>query len=390
MHSIRLSMNIILFDSAERHFLNPFAYTQPVAHIRAGLFNNVERWQRLTGLPVYTLSPKYLQADEPRSHEEAIVIDARIIPQQKDLVDKLLNLEKAEALIQNNQLIGGRWSGAEVLQMPVSFSSFQKHIHYVGPVTKIVYAWELFQLNDSIIRSDIDLLANGTKFIKASSTNALTAAENIFIEAGAAMEHCIINAATGPVYIGRNATIMEGSIIRGPVVIGEGAVVKAGTKIYGGTTVGPYCTVGGEIKNSILMGYSNKAHDGYLGDSVIGHWCNLGAGTSNSNLKNDAGLVQMKLGEDIILTVGQKCGLLMGDYTRCAINTSFNTGTFAGVAGNVFGAGLSPKFLSNFTWGYTERYQLDKCFTHIDNWKKLKQQNITQTEIAILTHLYNK
>ena len=213
------------------------------------------------------------------------------------------------------------------------------------------------------------------------------------MEPGAKVEHCILNASAGPVYIGKNVEIMEGSMIRGPVALCEGSVVKMGTKIYGATTIGPHCTVGGELKNVMMFGYSNKAHDGYLGDSVIGEWCNLGAGTTNSNVKNNCGEVKYWVDADKKeMSAGLKGGLLMGDYSRAAINTSFNTGTVVGVNCNVFATGLTPKLIPSFTWGCdgTTRYKLSKALEDVDKWKNLKGMSITIREKEILTDIYKK
>ena len=221
-----------------------------------------------------------------------------------------------------------------------------------------------------------------------SSTNKIICPENIFVEAGATINYSILNASDGPIYIGKNAEIQEGSLIRGPFALCEGSRVKMGTKIYGATTIGPYCLAGGEIKNSILMGYSNKSHDGYLGDSVIGEWCNLGAGTSNSNLKNTAGIVKVWSKEkNDFINAGNKCGLLMGDYSRSAINTSFNTGTVAGISCNIFGNAFPSKFIEDFTWG-NEKYIFEKAISDINNWKKLKGLEITEEEIKSLKNIY--
>jgi UDP-N-acetylglucosamine diphosphorylase/glucosamine-1-phosphate N-acetyltransferase len=216
--------------------------------------------------------------------------------------------------------------------------------------------------------------------------------QSIFIEEGASISHSILNASTGPIYIGRNSNIMEGCLIRGPFALCESAVVKMGTKIYGATTIGPCSTAGGEIKNSVLFGYSNKGHDGYLGDSVIGEWCNLGAGTSNSNLKNNAGEVKVWNAGQFI-SAGLKCGLLMGDYSRAAINTSFNTGTVVGVCCNVYGEGLMPKYIPDFSWGVHNKgpkYAFEKALRDIENWKKLKNQSLTDAEILTLKHIFGK
>jgi len=247
---------------------------------------------------------------------------------------------------------------------------------------------DIFKQNDKAIIADFEVISKGRTSAKISSTNRLINPAEIFFEAGAKAEHCIFNASTGPIYVGKNAEIMEGSIIRGPFAMGEGSVVKLGAKIYGATSIGPYCTVGGEIKNSILFGYSNKAHDGYLGDSILGEWCNLGAGTTNSNVKNTATDVRIYL-DSIEINAGLKCGLLMGDYSRAAINTAFNTGTVVGVCCNVFGSGLTFKNIRNFSWGNEgTRYELPKAIRDIGNWKKLKGKEITEEEIKVLEKIY--
>ncbi|UAY51161.1 putative sugar nucleotidyl transferase [Ferruginibacter albus] len=249
---------------------------------------------------------------------------------------------------------------------------------------------DIIHLNDWAICQDFALLTKNRTSQPVSSTNKIIAPENVFLEEAVKMEHCIINASNGPVYIGKNAEVMEGSVLRGPVSIGENAIVKMGTKIYASTTIGPHSMAGGEIKNSIIFGYSNKAHDGYLGDSVLGEWCNLGAGTSNSNIKNTAG--DVKLWNHAIQayeSVGLKCGLIMGDYSRAAINTSFNTGTVVGVCCNIFNEGFPPKFIPDFTWG-NERYELPKAMNDIDNWKKLKGKRITEEEKVLLEKIYKQ
>ncbi len=252
----------------------------------------------------------------------------------------------------------------------------------------IEYPWHIFQFNDWAIRQDFELITKKKSSCDISSNNQLVCPENIFVEEGAKVSYSILNATEGPIYIGRNTEIFEGSLIRGPVAVCEGSRIKMGAKIYGGTTIGPYCTATGEIKNSILMSYSNKAHDGYLGDSVIGSWCNLGAGTSNSNLKNTAGMIKIWSKEqNDFIDSGHKCGLLMGDYSRCAINTSFNTGTIVGISCNVFGNVFQSKFINDFTWG-SEKYIFEKAISDINNWKKMKGLEITEEEIESLKKIY--
>jgi UDP-N-acetylglucosamine diphosphorylase/glucosamine-1-phosphate N-acetyltransferase len=250
------------------------------------------------------------------------------------------------------------------------------------------FPWQIFEYNHWAICQDFELLTEGRKSADISSTNQLVHPGNIFVEEGASVSHSILNASDGPIYIGKNAEILEGNLIRGSFALGEGSRLKMGSKIYGGTTIGPYCLAGGEIKNSVLMSYSNKGHDGYLGDSVIGSWCNLGAGTSNSNLKNTAGLVNIWSKKDNqFLNAGNKCGLIMGDYSRCAINTSFNTGTVVGISCNIFGSRVPAKFINDFSWG-SEKYIFEKAISDIDNWKKLKGLEITAEEITSLKKIY--
>ena len=264
---------------------------------------------------------------------------------------------------------------------------------------------DITRMADQEIRRDFERITGGRRTISIPESNrivwsvsgpekkAQTPGEQIFIEPGAVVEHCMLNDTEGPIYIGRNALIMEGSMIRGPFALGTGSVVKMGTKIYGATTVGPYCTVGGEIKNSAIFGNSNKAHDGYLGDSVIGEWCNIGAGTSNSNLKNNAGAIKLwNPIKNAFLDAGQKVGLFMGDYSRCAINTSFNSGTVVGVCANVFGKGLTPTYLSSFSWGYDPeaRYDFEKAIRDIIQWKKLKNKILLPDEINVLKSIFDR
>lgn len=266
-----------------------------------------------------------------------------------------------------------------------TFSISEKEIFLERP-------WHIFQYNADAIRHDFRILTYNRVSAPLSDTNKVIGTGKIFLEEGACIEHAIINTTDGPVYIGRAAEVMEGSMIRGPFAMCEGAVLKMGSRVYGGTTLGPYCVAGGEIKNSVLFGFSNKGHDGYLGDSVIGEWCNLGAGVSNSNLKNSAGDVKvydMASGE--LKSAGMKCGLLMGDYSRAAINTSFNTGTVTGVASNIFCSGLTPKFIPSFSWGAdgNEVYDFDLAMRDISNWKKLKKQELGEEEIRRLRHIFD-
>lgn len=248
----------------------------------------------------------------------------------------------------------------------------------------------IFQFNDKALRSDFELLTHNRQSQPLDTSNTIRQSNQIFLEAGAKVWGCTLNAETGPIYIGKNATIMEGSCIRGPFSIGENSIVKMGTTIYGATTIGPNCVVGGEIKNTVFFECSNKAHHGYLGDSVIGAWCNLGAGTTNSNVKNTAGNIEyLSTDAQHAFNAGSKAGLLMGDYSRTAIQTSINTGTMVGVCCNIFGPEFPPKTMRSFSWG-KERYDLEKALQHIQNWKQMKGQALTESEINLLTHIHQQ
>jgi len=266
----------------------------------------------------------------------------------------------------------------------------EKAIDFTGELDEIRVPWDILKLNAPAIKTDFHTLSGTRKGQAISPTNKIVNPKNIFIEKGAHVEHCFLNAFEGPIYIEKGSTVMEGAAIRGPVGVCANAVVKMGSRIYGATTIGPNCIVGGEIKNSVFFSNSNKAHDGYLGDSVIGEWCNLGAGTTNSNVKNNASNVKVYTPEGMV-DAGLKCGVMIGDYSRTAINTSINTGTVIGVCSNVFGNGLTPKYIPSFSWGSDgiQRYEFDKALAHIDNWKKMKGQQITDAETSVLNHIFD-
>jgi UDP-N-acetylglucosamine diphosphorylase/glucosamine-1-phosphate N-acetyltransferase len=263
--------------------------------------------------------------------------------------------------------------------------------NYLQHPNRLLNPIDILRYNGREIKNDFLLITEGRISEPVSSTNKLTGSE-IFLEPGAVVEHCYLNASEGPIYIGKDSLLMEGSMIRGPFAIGEKGLVKMGAKIYGATSAGPRCVLGGEIKNVVIFGYSNKAHDGYLGDSVIGEWCNIGAGSSNSNVKNSGGSV--KLWNPIkksFIDGGLKCGLMMGDYSRSAINTSFNTGTVIGVCCHVFGNGTTPSYLPSFSWGSDASiYAFDKAIQHINRWKKLKDRILSPEEIKQLKNIFDQ
>lgn len=375
--------------------LFPFTLTRQIQDIRVGILTIREKWEQHLGLPSFDkFEEDYKDLDRAVRINEVIgndivyLVHGNVFPTKK-IAKQVKKLKPGEALsapgregfvycISKNEVMGE--NNIKVGKM-VSIDEDLKELKY---------PWHIFGLNAWAIAQDFELLTNGRKSAKTSGTNNVNNPAGVFIEKGARVECCYLNANDGPIYIGKNAQVMEGSLLRGPLAIGEGAIVKMGAKLYGGTTIGPFCTAGGEIKNSVMFGYSNKSHDGYMGDAVIGEWCNWGAGTSNSNMKNNAsGVVVWAPGGPV--NVGLKCGVLMGDYSRTAINTSINTGTVVGVSANIFGSGLTPKFIPSFSWGSDglQRYEQEKALADINNWKVLKGSALTSTEKTILKHIFD-
>lgn len=376
--------------------LHPFTYIRHIQDIRIGILTIREKWEKYLKIPSadkwennYLDDAGSVKIEKGIGKDDFLLVHANVLP-TKMIIAQIKKLKNGSFLTSDTE--GGiafKFSDKEVLglhKIKVSQSVIVKE-----DIHAIHYPWQIFQMNDWALREDFSLITTGRKSRPLSKTNKLVNPAQIFAEPGAKIEHCFLNAADGPIYIGKNAVIMEGSMLRGPVAICEGAVVKMGTKIYGATTIGPFCTVAGELKNSVLFGFSNKAHDGYLGDSVLGEWCNLGAGTSNSNVKNNAGEVKYCVDADKKeMSAGNKGGLLMGDYSKAAINTAFNTGTMVGICCNVVSAGLTPKFIGNFSWGADgiTKYKLEKALIDIDNWKKMKGLTISDREKQILTDIY--
>jgi len=384
-----MERNYILFDTPARDLLYPFTYTRPVAACRTGILTIQEKWEHWLGTGVSHFTMSYLQEKYPLRLGAAdtihVLISGHVLP-DKALVDAIAALEPGQELYKDNRLLVKVVPGNE-LTLPA-----EDRKNYTGAVSSIELPWHLFTMNDKAIRDDFQLLTSGRTSAPVPATNQVIAPENIFIEPGAVVEYSTLNAATGPIYIGRNALVMEGCLIRGPLALGEGATLKMGARIYGATTLGPGCTGGGEIKNSVMFGYSNKAHDGYLGDAVIGEWCNLGGSTTCSNMKNNAGQVKvwMEARKDA-WPAGQKCGTLMGDLSRCGINTMLNTGTVIGVSCNIFGGDFPPKFVPSFSWGGREEhsvYRLQEAMRDAAAWMAFKGKELTEADRKMLAAVY--
>lgn len=380
-------MAFILFDNPARSSLYPLTYTKAVAAIRLGIFTIKERWQRLIGEEIYVQTADYLQCLYPAVPEGIHTwIDGCILPSD-ELVEKIKMMRQGDVYKDEKGVIAckglGRIISDALENTAMNFATIE--------VQRLCYLQQIVQWNEAFINFDFKLITKDRTSAVLSSTNRSLHQENIFIENGASIEFAIINASHGPVYIGAGATVMEGCLLKGPLVIGDNAVIKMGAKIYGATTISPNCIAGGEIKNSVMQANSNKAHDGYLGDSMIGEWCNLGAGVSNSNVKNTADTIKLwNFNEKAFVDAGNKCGVITGDYTRVAINSSINTGSVYGVSCNVFGEGLLPTRLRAFSWGAGgEGYAVDKAIKHIRQWKYFKNQILSNEEESVLKYIFD-
>ncbi|MBZ4191210.1 putative sugar nucleotidyl transferase [Niabella beijingensis] len=365
-------MRAVIFTHKQyrAELLFPFSLTTAVEEMPAGMLTNRRRWELIAATA--------LKSDPNACWH----IPAHLVP--SEAVVSLLNTLSPGASLQfENGAVAGYGSMDTVFDGGAAVPA--------GTASFLEYSWDIFERNVALLQFDFSLLTAGRRSAPLREGNRCTNEAAVFIEEGADVRFSIINAEEGPVYISKNALVMEGTCIRGPVFIGENAVVKMGSKIYGGTTIGHDCTVGGEIKNSVFFPFSNKGHDGYVGDSVIGHWCNLGGGTTTSNMKNTAGRIRIELPTGAV-KAGTKCGVLMGDYSRAAINSSFNTGTVTGICSNIFGNGLTPKWIPSFSWGYDTAiaYDLENALAHLERWMQTKKQVLTDTERNLITHIYNQ
>jgi UDP-N-acetylglucosamine diphosphorylase/glucosamine-1-phosphate N-acetyltransferase len=384
-------MNIVLFDTPLMEQLYPLTLTRSVSDIRMGIFTIRERWERVTNKTAYVLTNPTIQAlydNIPLG--EYYFVDARVFP-TFEISRAILKLKTGEAIRDDEGILAGRYLMTHPADYTTNWNDLFANPKTISAQRRLKYPYQLFQWNDEYIKFDFDLVSKGRFSTTPHESVYLRNVAQIFIEEETSLDHCILNASTGPVYIGKNATVMEGCQIRGPFALCQGAVLKMGTKVYGATTVGPNSVIGGEVKNSVFFGNSNKAHEGYIGDSVIGEWCNLGAGTSNSNVKNNAEEVGIWIHvHNHYITVGRKCGVIMGDHSKTAINTSINTGTVIGVCCNVFGEGLTPKVLPDFSWGTkdAEPYKIERALKDIGNWKKMKNKTVTEAETRVLINIF--
>jgi len=388
-------MNYILFGDQNRKHLLPFTFIRPIADVRVGILTIREKWEKLLGKKTSSLTEEYLSGKFSLVKEtDNVLINASIIP-NKHLVKGIGQLGNNETLSQGDVLIAYRLSDKDLDSMDdENFEPKQNH-EFEGKFDRVSFLPDLISLNKGEIINDFELLTAGRKSASIGDSARVVKPENVFVEEGAIIEMAIINASEGPVYIGKDAHIMDGAILRGPVSIGEGTKVRMGALLYPGSAIGPFCKVGGEISNSIIFGYSNKAHDGYIGDSVIGEWCNIGAGSNFSNLKNNYSKARVWdyaektfIGSDL-----QFCGAFVGDHTKCGITTMLNTGTVIGISTMIYGSGFLRNFIPSFSWGSAAGITIYKFETALETARIVMErrgQVLTSEDESILRYVYNQ
>lgn len=382
-------MTINLFDDSAAISLRPLTFTRPVADLRVGIMTIAEKWEKYSlTVPGYCTAP-YLSIKYAAHKDADTFINGSICPDEK-LFDAISSLKTGEVLSNGSIIIAYKLNSGETLSLDQAAQLQQ--VLYNGLVSRIFFPEDIFKINDAQLRADFKIITNGRTSARISATNTILG-EDIFIEEGAEAECATFNTLGGPIYLGRNSQVWEGTNIRGSFALGESSQVKMGSKIYGQTTIGPFSRVGGEINNAVIWGYSSKGHEGYLGNSVMGQWCNIGADSNNSNLKNNYDEVKLwdYETESFRKTGLQFCGLIMGDHAKCGINTMFNTGTVAGVSANIFGAGYPRNFIPDFSWGGPQGfdvYNLNKMFETTKKVFERRNIEFDQIEKDILAAIF--
>ncbi|WEK20786.1 MAG: putative sugar nucleotidyl transferase [Candidatus Pedobacter colombiensis] len=382
-------MMINLFDDNAWQSLRPLSFTRPVADLRVGILTIAEKWQKYLAAEYGYVTAPYLSVKYRPLNGAELYINGSICPDEA-LLEAILELQIGEALKKNDVLIAYKINATEIHHPEI-----HKQLHtktYQETFVRVFVPEDVFRSNDVELRKDFALLTKGKTTAQLSGTNTFLG-DNIFAEAGAEAECSTFNSLSGPIYIGENSQVWEGSHIRGSFALCNNSQVKMGAKIYGQTTIGPYSRVGGEINNAVIWGYSSKGHEGYLGNSVMGQWCNIGADSNNSNLKNNYADVKLwdYESERFRETGLQFCGLIMADHGKCGINTMFNTGTVAGVSANVFGDGFPKHFIPDFAWGGAggfDVYNLQKMFETAEKVYERRNMRFDQVEKDILSAIF--
>lgn len=385
-------MQVTLFDHPEDHQnLLPVTYLKTVADIRFGIFTIREKWEKRLNQPISVLAVKYQQDKYPVPQANEVLVRSTVMPDQ-ELISVIASLAIGEKLIHENLVIAARVS-ENFDSRELSFEQFSP-VTFTGKLSVIRRSWDIFQQNGEAIVQDFQLLNHASSGL-ITDPHTIIYGSDIHIEEGASVKAAILNAETGPIYIGKHASVQEGAIIRGPFALGDHSHVSMGAKIRGGVTLGPHCKIGGEASYCVMQGYSNKSHDGYLGSAVIGEWCNLGADTNNSNLKNNYENVKMwDYAQGSFIDTGlQFCGLIMGDHSKSAINTMFNTGTTIGISSNIFGAGFPRNIIPSFSWGGSTRtitYTLEKALATMERVMSRREKTLTDVDKAMITHIFDQ
>ena len=384
-------MNYILFDGNVRNQLLPFTFTRPVADLRVGILTIREKWEKYLGFATSTVTEDYLSTKFPMVEmNENILINASFLPND-NLVTLIKGLSENQAIFFEEEPIAFFSNEGQ----EIDFDSFEVKQYNSSDLLRIQHTWDIFKLNGEAIRMDFEQITYNRISQPIPEMTPVFNRDQIFIEEGASLPLCSLNANDGPIYIGKNSEIMEGSMIRGPFALCEGATIKMSSKIYSNTTIGPYSKIGGEVNNCVIFGNSNKGHDGFLGNSVIGEWCNLGADTNNSNLKNNYAEVRLwdYETEGFARTGLQFCGLMMGDHSKCGIDTMFNTGTVVGVSANIFGSGFPRNFIPSFSWGGNKgfsTYLTKKAFEVAEMVMSRRNEEFTEEDAKILEHVFEE
>ena len=382
-------MNYILFDGEYRDNLLPLTYTKPVADLRIGILTIREKWEKYLGFTTTTITEEYLSEKFPMVEmEQNIMINGSVLP-TPGLVAMINELKTSEAIYKSGELLA--FFSNE--NQEIDFETFHKY-EYAEDLIQIKHSWDLFTYNGEALEADFDLITEGRESAPIPDTVHCMNKDRIFLEEDVEIEIGVLNANKGAIYIGKHAQVMEGSMIRGPFAMGEHSVVKMGTKVYGPTTLGPKCKIGGEVNNAIFSGFCSKGHDGYLGNAVIGEWCNIGADSNNSNLKNNYANVKIweYSAERFVDTGLQFCGLIMGDHSKCGINTMFNTGTVIGVSANIYGSNFPRNFIPSFSWGGAAgltTYALSKAFETAELVIDRKHEDFTEEDKKIMKHIFD-
>ncbi len=384
-------MNLIFFDDPHRVDLLPLTFTRPCSELLCGILTVRQRWEKYLDTTGSWKTETYLSAKFPlHTGSDNLLINGRLIASPA-LRQAVLKLNMGQSLVQNGKILAVRTDAAGATAPDLTGYDTME---FSGEALLIGAPWHLFSWNAQLLEADFDLITAGRMSCTLSSTNTLLG-NRVFAEEGAVAECAILNSRSGAIYLDKDSEIMEGSVVRGGLYLGEHSALKLSTKIYGATSIGPHSKVGGEVNNSVILGYSNKAHDGFLGNSVLGEWCNLGADTNNSNLKNNYAEVKVwnYAKESFVRTGLQFCGLIMGDHSKSGINTMFNTGTVVGVSANIFGSGFPRNFIPSFSWGGAqgfETFTLPKANEVAAKVFERRKLVFDQIEKDILKHIYDE